>query len=117
MSDPGFPDLRTFLEQLRREGDLAVVDVPVNPDQEVAEIHRRVIAAGGPALLFADVEGADFPLVTNLYGTPHRAEMAFGRRPFQLIRSWWASRKPCSRRPSARSGVPATWPWISCESV
>ena len=48
---------------------------------EVAEIHRRVIAAEGPALLFTNVQGSDFPLVTNLFGTARRAELAFGARP------------------------------------
>ncbi len=86
MSRAGIPDLRAFLEQLRRSGELAAVTVPVSADREVAEIHRRVIAAGGPALLFTQVEGASFPLVTNLMGTARRAEMAFGRRPFELIR-------------------------------
>ena len=52
MSEPSFPDLRAFLEQLRRDRDLVVVDAEVDPRLEVAEIHRRVIAAGGPALLF-----------------------------------------------------------------
>jgi UbiD family decarboxylase len=52
----------------------------------VAEIHRRVIAANGPALLFRQVAGSDFPLVTNLFGTTRRAEMAFGSRPLRLIR-------------------------------
>jgi UbiD family decarboxylase len=80
-----FPDLRSFLEQLRRDGDLRVVDVPVGRRLEAAEIHRRVIAAGGPALLFPKVDGSSFPLVTNLFGTPRRAEMAFGRRPARLI--------------------------------
>ena len=79
------PDLRGYLDRLRRMGDLAVVEVPVKPDQEVAEIHRRVIAAGGPALFFTNVEGSSFPLVTNLFGTAKRAQMAFGERPFKLI--------------------------------
>lgn len=79
------PDLRVFLDQLRREDDLVTVDTPVRAEQEVAEIHRRVIAAGGPALLFTHVEGSSFPLVTNLFGTRKRAEMAFGKRPFELI--------------------------------
>ncbi|HEX4959934.1 MAG TPA: UbiD family decarboxylase [Thermoanaerobaculia bacterium] len=83
---PTFPDLRVFLEQLRSEGDLATVETPVDARLEAAEIHRRVIAAGGPALLFTHVQGADFPLVTNLFGTARRAEMAFGTRPQQLIR-------------------------------
>jgi len=63
-----------------------VIDSPVDARLEVAEIHRRVIAAGGPALLFTNVNGADFPLVTNLFGTARRAEAAFGRRPQQMIR-------------------------------
>ena len=80
-----FPDLRAFLDRLRRDGDLAVVDVPVDANQEAAEIHRRVIAGGGPALLFTRVKGASFPLVTNLFGTARRAELAFGTRPLALI--------------------------------
>jgi len=80
-----FRDLRSFIEQLRRDGDLAVVEAEVDARLEVAEIHRRVIAAGGPALLFTRVAGSDFPLATNLFGTPRRAEMAFGTRPGQLI--------------------------------
>jgi UbiD family decarboxylase len=80
-----FPSLRSFLDRLRGDGDLAVVDVPVDARLEVAEIHRRVIAAGGPALLFPRVEGAEVPLVTNLFGTARRAELAFGERPFRLV--------------------------------
>src|SRR5687768_4724236 len=85
VSDAPSPDLRAFLNALRREGDLAVVDVPVDARLEAAEIHRRVIAAGGPALLFTNVRGAAFPLATNLFGTATRAERAFGRRGFGLV--------------------------------
>ena len=81
-----FPDLRAFLDRLRRDGDLVEVAAPVDPHLEAAEIHRRVIAAGGPALLFTNVRGAAFPLATNLLGTARRAELAFGDRPFRLIR-------------------------------
>ncbi len=86
MSDPGFPDLRAFLDQLRKDGELRVVDAEVDARLEAAEIHRRVIAAGGPALLFTRVRSAELPLVTNLFGTARRAELAFGRRPGRLIR-------------------------------
>jgi UbiD family decarboxylase len=81
-----FSDLRSFLDQLRRHGDLVEITAPVDPVLEAAEIHRRVIAAGGPALLFTNVKGASFPLVTNLFGTPGRAELAFGARPLQFIK-------------------------------
>ena len=86
MAEPTFPDLRAFLDRLRRDGDLAVVEAPVDARLEAPEIHRRVIAAGGPALLFTNVRGADFPLATNLFGTARRAELAFGTRPLGLIR-------------------------------
>ena len=85
MAEPTFPDLRAFMAQLRRDHQLVVVDAPVDRHLEVAEIHRRVIAAGGPALLFTQVKDADFPLVTNLFGTARRAELAFGKRPLRLI--------------------------------
>jgi UbiD family decarboxylase len=86
MPEPTFPDLRAFLAELRQADDLIEIDAPVDPHLEAAEIHRRVIAAGGPALLFTNIQGADFRLVTNLYGTARRAELAFGRRPGRLIR-------------------------------
>ena len=86
VAEQNFPDLRSFIEQLRRDGDLVVVGAGVDPRLEVAEVHRRVVAAGGPALLFTDVRGSDFRLVTNLFGTARRAELAFGARPLRLIR-------------------------------
>jgi UbiD family decarboxylase len=81
-----FPDLRSFIDILRRDGSIVTVDAPVDSHLEVAEIHRRVIAAGGPALLFTNVRGARFRLVTNLFGTARRAELAFGERPLRLIK-------------------------------
>jgi UbiD family decarboxylase len=86
MGDVTFRDLRAFLAHLERDRDLAVIDAPVDPVLEAAEIHRRVIAAGGPALLFRNVRDAAFPLVTNLFGTPRRAELAFGTRPLRLVK-------------------------------
>ncbi|MEQ1909176.1 MAG: UbiD family decarboxylase domain-containing protein, partial [Vicinamibacterales bacterium] len=81
-----FPDLRAFIERLQRDGDIVTVEAPVDARLEVAEIHRRVIAAGGPALLFSSVRGSDFRLATNLLGTARRAELAFGERPLRLVR-------------------------------
>ena len=74
----------------------------MDANQEAAEIHRRVIAAGGPALLFTNVRGKAFPLVTNLFGTPRRAELAFGTRPLRSssASSTWPRRSCRPRRPS-----------------
>ena len=81
-----FPDLRTFIDGLHRDNDVVTVDAPVDPHLEAAEIHRRVIAAGGPALIFTKVKGSRFRLATNLFGTARRAELAFGERPLRLIK-------------------------------
>ncbi|MEW6071658.1 MAG: UbiD family decarboxylase [Planctomycetota bacterium] len=78
-------DLGAWIRALARAGELATVEVEVDAELEVAEIHRRVIAAGGPALLFPRVRGSPFPLVTNLFGTRARVRRAFGERPEELV--------------------------------
>ncbi|GGH34601.1 UbiD family decarboxylase [Paenibacillus segetis] len=79
-----YKNLRGWLDALLRENDLAIIDVPVDPYLELAEIHRRVIDDEGPALLFTNVKGSSFPVATNLLGTRRRVEMAFGSRPEEL---------------------------------
>ncbi|MEW5976106.1 MAG: menaquinone biosynthesis decarboxylase [Acidobacteriota bacterium] len=79
-------NLRQLLDVLRREDDLTVVEAEVDPHLELAEIHRRVIQSGGPALLFRRVQGSSFPVVTNLFGSEKRLDLAFGARPFELVR-------------------------------
>jgi len=49
----GFRSLRDCTDALRREGQCVVVDHPVDPHLEIAEIQRRLFRAGGPAVLFA----------------------------------------------------------------
>ncbi len=78
-------DLRSYLHLLKKEGELLHIDEEVNPHLEIAEIHRRIIAKGGPALLFTKVKDSAFPVVTNLFGTNKRLELAFGRRPQQFV--------------------------------
>ncbi len=80
-------DLREFLAALRREGELVEVAAEADPRLEIPEIHRRVIAAGGVALLFTRPKNSRFPVVTNLFGTKKRIEMAFGPRPSEFMRT------------------------------
>ena len=97
-------NLRLFLDRLQREGELVRVETPVSSDLEIAEIHRRVIASAGPALLFTNVEGADFPCVTNLFGTPKRVDLAFGPGPSNLSINWCNWPRTCPRYRRASSG-------------
>jgi UbiD family decarboxylase len=84
-SHPAPPDLRAFLAALERSGELVRVAAEVDRDLELAEIHRRVIAAGGPALLFERVTGSPYRVAANLFGTAARVERAFGPRPAALL--------------------------------
>jgi 4-hydroxy-3-polyprenylbenzoate decarboxylase len=79
---PGpFPDLRSFVTHLDQTGRLKRVTVPVDPVLEISEILQRVVKEQGPALLFERPKGSDIPLVTNLFGTMDRMELALGRHP------------------------------------
>jgi UbiD family decarboxylase len=78
-------DLRSFIETLRREDELTEISVEVDPYLELAEIHRRVIDEQGKALLFTNVKGSRFPVLTNMFGTVKRIELAFGRKPQQFV--------------------------------
>lgn len=81
-----FTDLQQFLGVLRKEREIIEISAPVDPYLEAAEIHRRVIAQGGPALLFKSIKGSSFPLVTNLFGTARRMDLAFGPKPEAIVR-------------------------------
>ena len=82
-----YKDLRDFIDQLEKQGELKRISLEVDPYLEIAEIHRRVIANNGPALLFTKVKGSAFPVVTNLFGTARRLELAFGSRPVDFVQS------------------------------
>jgi UbiD family decarboxylase len=81
------PNLQSLISLLRKEKEIIDIKVEVDPYLEAAEIHRRVVAEEGPALLFTNIQGASFPLVTNLFGTKKRVDLALGREPVKLIRS------------------------------
>jgi len=76
-----FPDLRSFLDRLEADGQLARISAEVSSDQEITIIQHRVLAAGGPALLFENVKGSPYRLVSNLFGTPGRVSTVFGGDP------------------------------------
>ena len=48
-------DLRSWIDLLKREGELVEVDAEVDPYLEITEITDRVVKDGGPALLFTNV--------------------------------------------------------------
>jgi UbiD family decarboxylase len=78
-------DIPSFIKLLQRENELIIIEEECDPCLEIAEIHRRVIAANGPALLFTNPKGYKIPVATNLFGTKRRVELAFGKRPKDFV--------------------------------
>ena len=72
--------LGQFLSALRKIGELAEVRTRVDPRLEIAEITDRVGKAGGPALLFTDVVGSAYPVLTNQFGSERRMALALNAR-------------------------------------
>ncbi len=72
-----YRNLMQCINDLEKHGQLLRITEEVNPDLEMAEIHRRVFAAGGPAIFYENVKGSDFPAVSNLFGTMERARFIF----------------------------------------
>jgi len=73
-----YTDLRDFLAQLDRMGDLKRIDIPVSPNLEMTEIADRTLRAEGPALLFNKPSGHTIPVLANLFGTPKRVALGMG---------------------------------------
>ena len=80
-----FDSLGEFVTALRRAGELAEVRARVDPYLEISEITDRVVKAGGPALLFSSVEGSEFPVLTNQFGSERRMAMAFGAKSLDEV--------------------------------
>lgn len=73
----GYRSLRQCVTDLEQQGELVRIEAPIDAHLEAAEIQRRVFTAGGPALLFTNVTGCQFPMVSNLFGTIERARYIF----------------------------------------
>jgi 4-hydroxy-3-polyprenylbenzoate decarboxylase len=79
-----FASLREFMARLEGAGRLVRVQARVSPELEITEIHTRLLAERGPAVLFERVEGSDLPLLANLFGTVERVAWGMSREPHQL---------------------------------
>ncbi|MBF0623033.1 MAG: UbiD family decarboxylase [Magnetococcales bacterium] len=67
------------MDHLESHGELVEVNAEVDSHLEITEICRRLLAEGGPAVLFNRVEGSDYPILANLFGTERRVGMAVGK--------------------------------------
>src|SRR3954453_1446415 len=84
-----YASLRDFITRLEAAGRLKRVTAPVSPYLEITEIQTRLLAEGGPAVLFENVirpDGGkyDMPVLANLFGTIERVAWGMDREPHQL---------------------------------
>lgn len=72
-----YKSLRDCAKDLEQNGRLLRIKTEVDPNLEMAEIHRRVRDANGPAILFERVKGSPFQALSNLYATPEQTRFLF----------------------------------------
>ena len=85
----GFKNLRGFIEKLERNGQLTRVTEPVSTVLEMTEIQTRLLAEGGPAVLFEKPIGPngetfEIPVLVNLFGTVERVAWGIEQEPENL---------------------------------
>jgi 4-hydroxybenzoate decarboxylase len=81
-------DMRPFIEDLAGRGELVVVRRPVNPRHQLAAVTKAVQKAGEQAVLFDKVEGTEFPVVSNLYGSHERLCRLVGAGEKTFCQRW-----------------------------
>ncbi|MBM3395520.1 MAG: 4-hydroxy-3-polyprenylbenzoate decarboxylase [Betaproteobacteria bacterium] len=81
-----YQDLRDFIAQLEKLGELKRISTTISPRLEMTEICDRVLKAGGPALLFENVTGHGVPVLGNLFGTPRRVALGMGEDSVEALR-------------------------------
>ena len=84
-----FANLRDFIEELERIGQLTRVTKPVSTVLEVTEIQTRLLAESGPAVLFenpikADGSPSEIPVLINIFGTVDRVAIGMNRKKQEL---------------------------------
>src|SRR3990167_6442242 len=83
-----YADLREFLHQLEKEGELGHVKRPVDLHYETGAVSRKALDLRGPALSFDNIRGHKIPLVVNLFATRRRYALGLDTTPEELHRHW-----------------------------
>lgn len=86
MSELKYKDLRDFIATLEARGELKRIKQEIDPNLEMTEICDRTLRAGGPALLFENPKGYDYPVLANLFGTPERVALGMGEESVEALR-------------------------------
>jgi len=72
-----YKSMQEVVKDLEANDMLLRIKDEVDPNLEIAEIHRQVYDQKGPAIFFEKIKGSPFPGLSNLYGTVARTEFLF----------------------------------------
>ncbi|MEH6445376.1 MAG: 4-hydroxy-3-polyprenylbenzoate decarboxylase [Oceanospirillaceae bacterium] len=86
MPQPKYKDLRDFIAMLEERGELVRIKQEIDPYLEMTEISDRTLKAKGPALLFENPKGYEYPVLTNLFGTAERVALGMGQADVTALR-------------------------------
>ncbi|KPF47853.1 3-octaprenyl-4-hydroxybenzoate carboxy-lyase [beta proteobacterium AAP51] len=81
-----YRDLRDFMAQLEKLGELRKLAEPVSPRLEMTAIGDKLLRAGGPAVLCTQPAGYKIPCLINLFGTPRRVALGMGAETLADLR-------------------------------
>jgi 4-hydroxy-3-polyprenylbenzoate decarboxylase len=101
-------DLRDFVALLETRGELKRIRAGVSAKLELTEVSRRVLADGGPALLFENVTGHTIPVLCNLFGTRQRIGLALGTEDPEAMQKL-GGLLAALRQPEAPRGLADAW--------
>lgn len=80
-----FKDLQHYMSFLEKNKQLRRISAEVDSYLEITEIADRVVKKRGPALLFENVKGSEFPVLIGAFGTQSRTAAALGVKSFDDI--------------------------------
>ncbi|GAB4494479.1 MAG: UbiD family decarboxylase [Saprospiraceae bacterium] len=105
-----YASLRDAVNDLERHGQLLRIKEEVDPNLEIAEIHRQVFDRQGPAILFERVKGSPFQAVSNIYGTFERTAFLFRHSLDRVKRVIELKKDPTNffKKPTRYLGAPFT---------
>jgi 4-hydroxy-3-polyprenylbenzoate decarboxylase len=126
----GYRNLRQCVDDLQKTGQILRIDDEIDANLEAAEIQRRVYAAGGPAILFANVRDCHFPMVSNLFGSMDRARyifrdairsveglIALKKSPDAVLKAPWKLPGVLRTLSSMRPAIRRSGPIMECETT
>jgi UbiD family decarboxylase len=103
-------DLRSFLDLLKRTrpADFQIVSRPVDPAYEITALVAKLEKEGRrrPVLLFENVKGTSFPVLTNLHASRSRLAAAMNAAPEAMLPAYLrAMERPLAPRVVATGPV------------